>query len=501
MRVTFLAVRSSRCVASFFRFSEEACMRRVNVLFPLLAAIVALFAQAAPASAQAVIYRGARIIVGDGTVIANGAFAVQNGLIVAVGIPAAVSAPDGAAIVDLAGKTVMPTMVDMHGHIGYQDIPNGTMSKAMFTRANLIDHLQRLAYAGVGAIVSIGDLVDRSDLHGGRTGWGDVPLKMRDEIVPGAAMFKTAGAGISWPGSGAQGHPSRADVMYPVTTVAEARAAVDDYVLMKPEFIKIWADDRGGTKKTLTPELYGAILDEAHKFNVPVGVHNVKLVDAKNLMRDGMEGWLHVPVRGGEAVDDELIGIVKDRIARNDRPLIWMIPALITAWMDTQGGRARPEWLDDPLLKAMYSPADIERHWGDPLRKMTAAQVAKAKRDFALQASNAMKLRAAGMIVVDGTDTGQTRFWIGYFNHLDLESMVAIGMTPGEAIEAATGDGARVAHLNTGLIAGGRQADFIVLDADPLENIANTRRIDKVFLRGAEVPRAQYAAKWRSQFH
>ena len=475
-------------------------MVRAKFFGLMLAAIAGLIGMSEAALAQATIYRGARVIVGDGTVIENGAFAVQNGRIVAVGRGNTMTAPDGASVVDLTGKTVMPTMVDMHGHIGYQDIPNGTMSKAMFNRANLVDHLQRLAYSGIGAVVSIGDLVDRSDMKGGRTGWGDVALKLRDEIVPGAAMFKTAGVGMAWPGSGAQGHPSRADVMYPVTTPAQARAAVDDYVLMKPEFIKIWVDDRAGTKKTLTPELYGAILDEAHKFNVPVGVHNVRLRDAKLMMREGMEGWLHVPVRGGDVVDDEIVSIVKDRITRGDRPVIWMTPALITAWMNTQGGAMRPEWLDDPLLKAMYSPSDIEKHWGNPLKNMTAAEIAKAKRNFAADASNAMKLRAAGMIVVDGTDTGQTRFWIGYFNHLDLESMVAMGMSPSDAIKAATSDGARVAHLNTGLIANGRQADFAVLNANPLDDISNTRNIDKVFLRGAEVPRAQYAAKWRAQF-
>src|SRR4029077_3718222 len=138
----------------------------------------------------------------------------------------------------------------------------------------------------------------------------------------------------------------------------EARAAVQDYVRMKPEFIKIWVDNRGGTKPTLTPVLYRAIIDEARKFNVPVGVHNVKLSDAKELMRAGVEGWLHVPVRGGEAVDDELIAIVKELIAKKDRPNIWMTPALITAWMDTQGG-GRPAFLDDPELRDTYSSEQI----------------------------------------------------------------------------------------------------------------------------------------------
>src|SRR5207247_2742842 len=144
----------------------------------------------------------------------------------------------------------------------------------MFTRENLIDHLQRFAYNGVGAVVGVGDLIDRSDMKGGRTGWGDVPVRVRNEVVTGAALYKTAGPGMAWPGSGAQGDPSRVDVSYPVSTVDEARAAVRDYAAMKPAFIKIWVDDRGGTKKTLTPDLYRAVADEAHKFNIPVGVHN-----------------------------------------------------------------------------------------------------------------------------------------------------------------------------------------------------------------------------------
>lgn len=446
------------------------------------------------------VFEGARLIAGDGSApIENSAFLVENNLFTQVGRRGELKAPAGAKHVDLAGKTVMPAMVDLHGHIGFQHVNDGTMSKAFYTRENLIDHLERLAYHGVGAVVSIGDLEDRSDLHGGRTNWGDVPLQVREEIIPNAALFRTAGTGIAWPGSGAQGHPSRVDVSYPVTTVEEAREAVQDYVLMKPEFIKIWVDNRVGTKQTLTPVLYRAIIEEAHKYNVPVGVHNVTLADAKELMRAGDEGWLHVPVRGGEAVDDELIAIVKERIAKNDRPNIWMTPALITAWMLTQGD-GRPAWLDDPLLRDTYSPKNIEEYWGDPLKKMTPDAVERARKDFELQGRNAMRLREAGMRVVTGTDTGQSRFLIGYFNHLDLESMVAMGMTPMDTIVAATRDAAKSAHVNSGTVAAGKSADFIVLDANPLEKIGNTRRINKVFLRGQEVDRAALRAKWQAEW-
>jgi len=472
-----------------------------NFLARILLTAFAVLTLALPAHAQnATLFEGARLIRGDGSAaIENSAFLVQNGQFTRVGRKGEIAAPPGTTRVDLTGKTVMPTMVDMHGHFGFQNLVAGTMSKASFTRENLIDHLQRLAYVGVGAVVGIGDLVDRSDMHGGRTNWGDVPLQLRREIVPGAALFKTAGAGIAWPGSGAQGDPSRVDVAYPVTTPEEARAAVRDYVRMNPEFIKIWVDDREGTKKTLTPELYGAVLDEAHKFNVPVGVHNVKLTDAKLMVKEGMEGWLHVPVRGGDVVDSEMIQLVKDRIARGDRPRMWVTPALITAWMNTTGGASRPAWLDDPLLKALYSPQQIDKYWGAPLRRMTPDDLARAKKAFEADAKNMMVLRAAGMIVVGGTDTGQTRHLVAFQNHLDIESMVAMGMTPMEAIKAVTSDGAAAGHFNTGLVAPGRQADFIVLDANPLDSISNTRKIDKVYLRGAEVPRTQYAAKWAAQ--
>lgn len=483
-------------------------MRRVKGMRPyllvapclLLAACSSPVENQAPETTGVTVFEGARLITGEGSPpIENSAFVVANDRFTQVGRRGELPVPTGAARVDLAGKTVMPTMVDLHGHFGFQNVAEGTMSKETYTRENLVDHLERLAYHGVGATVGIGDLVSRSDLRGGRTNWGDVPLRVREETIPNAALFRTAGPGIAWPGSGPQGHPSRTDVPYPVTTVEEARLAVQDYVLLKPEFIKIWVDTRDGTKQTLTPPLYRAIAEEAQKHNIPVGVHNVTLANAKELMRAGIEGWLHVPVREGEEADEELIAIVKERIAKNDRPNLWMTLGLTSAWMNTQGG-TRPAWLDDPLLLDTYSPQQVQEHWGEPLAKMTPQAVERARRSFEADGRNAMQLRAVGMRVVLGTDTGQTRFWIGYYAHMGLESMVAMGMAPAEAIVAATRDGAAIAHVNTGIVAAGKSADFIVLDANPLENISNTRRINQVYLRGQEVDRARLRAKWQAQF-
>src|ERR1051326_4143396 len=484
-----------RCIL-FRSGTQKMKLQCFRIVFSA-AALTTLFA--APVPAQT-LFEGARLITGDGTVIENSAFVLQGNLFGQVGRKGEVALPAGGRRVDLTGKTVMPTLVDLHGHLGYQDLANGTMSKAMFTRENLIDHLQRFAYNGVGAVVGVGDLVDRSDMKGGRTGWGNVPLRVREEVVPGAAMYKTAGTGMAWPGSGAQGDPSRVDVSYPVTTPAEARAAVDDYVKIKPLFIKIWVDDRNGTKKTLTPDLINAIAEEAHKFNVPVGVHNITLANAKVLMRAGVEGWLHVPVRQGETPDAEILGIVKDRIARGTRPIMWMTPALITTWMNTQGGPKRPAWLDDPLLTSAYSRSDIDKFWGDPLKKMTPAQIARAKEEFASDAKSALSLKAAGMKIVGGTDTGQTRHLMRYFNQLDLESQVAMGLTPMEAIVGATSVGATLAGFNAGLVAAGLLTDFVVLKSNPHDFISNTRKTDRVSLRGTEVPRAEFTKRWHAKF-
>jgi imidazolonepropionase-like amidohydrolase len=446
-------------------------------------------------STPVTVFEGARLITGDGsTPIENSVFVVEGTRFTRVGKRGEIAEPAGARRVDLTGKTVMPGKVDLHGHIGYQHDFDGTMAKEYYTRENLIDHLQRLAYYGVSAVAGVGDLVDRSDLHGGRTNWGDVPVRVRDEMAPGAALFRTAGTGMAWPGSGANGHPSRMDVPYPVTTVEEARAAVRDNIRMKPEFIKIWVDDRGGRTQKLTPPLYLAIIDEAHKNNVPVAAHNVTLADARQLVRAGVEGWLHLPVRNGEAPDEELLGIIRERIAKNNHPRMWFHPNIGTA------ATGREAW-DDPLLRETISPQQIQEHWGEALKAMTPESVERARRNLKeLGTTNALKLRDAGMKIVLGSDTGRSRFFIGWMGQLEFENWVWMGLTPMQAIVAATRDSAEAAHINTGLIAAGRNADFTVLDANPLENIINSRRISRVYIRGQELDRAGLRTKWQARW-
>src|SRR5712664_3395900 len=187
-------------------------MRRRHVMLAAVLALVATYswpaAGQAPRPTGATVFEGARLITGDGSApIEDAAFVVENSRIAAVGRRGEVAAPAGAARIDLTGKTVMPAIVDAHGHPGFLDAITGKMSKANFTRENYIDHLERYAYHGLAATISTG------------TDMGDLAYRLREEKIPNAALIRTVGLGLAYPGSG-PADPSRNDVPYPVTSAA-----------------------------------------------------------------------------------------------------------------------------------------------------------------------------------------------------------------------------------------------------------------------------------------
>ena len=215
----------------------------------IIAGSVPILGQAPPPGVT--VFEGARVIVGDGRApIENASFVVNGARFVQVGRAADVRVPAGATRVNLAGKTVMPAIIDTHTHLSQ-------------TREMLIDDLRRRAYFGVGAAMSLGQ--DTTD----------VPFQVRAQTMPGLARFFTAGRGITAP------EPGRTTAPYWVTTAAEARKAVQENAAKKVDIIKIWVDDRMGTVKKLSPELYSAVIDEAHKNGLRVIAHIYTLEDAK----------------------------------------------------------------------------------------------------------------------------------------------------------------------------------------------------------------------------
>jgi imidazolonepropionase-like amidohydrolase len=419
-------------------------------------------------------FEGARLIVGDGSApIEASAFIVENNKFTRVGRRGEVTPPSGAARVDLTGKTVIPALVDAHSHIGY--MKNLTSGPQNYTRENILDHMYRFAYFGVAASQAMG------------TDFGELPYQLRDELLagkyPDAARFLTAGRGLSPIDEISPGNMRHA--AYVVTTEEGARASVQELAARKVKLIKTWVDDRGGNVKKLPPNLYRAIIDEAHKQNLRVAVHATGLADAKDLLRAGIDVFAHMI----SDVDDELVELFKQH------PKTAVLLAL--------GGPRRTiyaPWLNPPhpLVAESVSPEQIQR-LQNRLASTTPAALAESRQAWDRLARGIARIKAAGVKIGVGTDGGgQTGDqFIGWTMHTEMENMVAAGMTPNEVLVAATKTSAEILGLDDlGSVASGKSADFVVLDANPLTDITNTRKISKVYLRGKEVDRAKLKAGW-----
>jgi imidazolonepropionase-like amidohydrolase len=379
-------------------------------------------------------FTGARLIIGDGTVIDNATFTLgpdkHFGL---VGGTAAVTLPAGATTVDLTGLTVMPAIVDAHTHLSRE-------------RDALIADLKHRAYFGVSAALSLGQ--DN----------GTDVFAVRKEVIPGAALYRLAGRGITAP------EPGRSDIPYWVTTEDEARAAVRDQAALGVDIIKVWVDDRLGKYKKLTPEIYGAAIDEAHKAGLRAIAHEYYLTDAKELLRRGIDAFAH-GVRDTD-VDDEFVSLIKAH------PGFVLIPNL-----PDRGVATDLSWLARAL-----PPAQLE-----PLQA-AAVDNPEARAFFAIQARNLARVSREGITIALGTD-GNTPWG----PHLEMADMVSTGMSPGDVLVAATKNAAAFLKLDdAGTVAAGKIGSFVVLEANPLDDIANTRKIRDVYLRGDKVDRTSY---------
>lgn len=431
-------------------------------------------APAPPSAAQAGLtaFEGARLIRGDGSAaIDDAVLLVRDGVVTASGSRRDVTVPAGAARVDLTGRTVMPLLVNVHGHIGY--MRGATTERGHYSRDNVLDHLRRFTYYGIGAFQELG--TDRDD----------VEIRIRDEQRagtlndPALAWLFTAGNGIvaPTPGSTNGGPAFGTDVVHEAATPEQARAAVQALAAKKADIVKLWVDDRNGTKVKLAPPVYEAAIEEAHARGLRAVAHVFYLDDAKNLVRSGVDGLAHM-VRAEPGVDDELVALMKAR------------DVFACSTMSIQKPLVDgPAWLDDPALAETVRP-EVIAEWKAGIAKAAPEAVTRAKETYARLERSMKRLHDGGAKVVLCGDTGLNSQVPGFTEHRELEAIARAGVPPLEAIRAATATGASVLRLDDrGTLANGKRADFLVLTANPLDDIANSRRIAAVYKAGVAIDR------------
>ena len=421
---------------------------------------------------------GGTVVTVDGRNTVAQAIAIGGGAIVAVGTTAEIMAQAGdARIIDLAGKTVMPTLISTHVHPGFQK--GVTYVAENFTRDSVMNDLNRALYFGISVVQSQG--IER----------GDVLYRIRvdqEAGLLGGAKLLVAGRGIGAPNAG-PGAAAYAGIAYEITTPAEARRAVDELAANQVNIVKIWVDDRNGRAPRLSPELYRAVIDEAHSRDLRVNAHVFYHTDAEGLVAAGIDGLVHM-VRDVEMSDALIAEIVRRRVYVN--------PNMSNPRRPAQVGI--PSWLatGDPMVQLLRETvaADEVAKIEAAFRQRDPQAAADARERYAILERSLVKLNAAGANIVLGADTGVEDHLFGMAEHLELQAMVDAGMSPAEVLIAATSRAAEYLHLaDRGSLVAGKRADLLVLEANPLDDIVNARRISRMFVNGVEIDRAALRAR------
>jgi imidazolonepropionase-like amidohydrolase len=414
------------------------------VMWLAAAALIPVGQPAAQAPAATTAFVGARVFDGTGAAaLEQATIVVTNGRIAAVGT-GSVAIPAGAARVDVSGKTIVPGLINAHGHVQFpQDAPA--------PREALLAQLKLYSDYGVTTVVSLTDD-------------GLETVKVRDEQAAGpierARLFASGPAVLA-------------------KTPDEARQAIDRAAAMKVDVIKTRLN---GNANDMTPDTYTALIDQAHKRGLKVAAHMFSLEEAKGLVGAGLDVLAH-SVRDQE-VDRALI----DELRRRN---VGYIPTMTRDLSVFAYEEPAPFFTDPFFLRradAYQREIDVLKDPGRQakIRNDPAAQA--LKKALAIGRRNVKLLADAGVMVVMGTDSGALNApgrWQGYFEHVELEMMVQSGLTPMQALVAATGNAAKVMGLEgLGTLQRGNWADMLVLNANPLQQIANTHQIDSVWIAG-----------------
>lgn len=406
-----------------------------------LTVVVAVVLLAAVAGAQVTALTHATLIDGTGTGPQKDiTIVMENGRIRGVGPSGKILSPAGATVLDLAGKFVVPGIINSHGHVGAKTEPQ----------------LRQYALYGVTTTTSM-----QTD--------PDEVVRVREAQKRG----ELRGARVSTVKYRFAPDPE-------VATPAQARAKVDQTVAAGADYIKVWVDGGFGTRAKLTPEFCTAVLEQARKHGKFTFGHVYELADATMLVERGLNVLAH-NVRDRE-VDAEFIALLKQRN-------VSVIPTLIRDEFLFVYGDA-PPWIDDPFFLRFVAPerlAVLKTKIRD--RQAKNPQRALIKAGFEMNKLNLKRFSDAGVRIALGTDSGGAadRFFIqGYSEHREMELMVQSGMTPMQVIQSFSKGASEALGIDKdfGTLGQGKAADLLVLENNPLDNIANMRSIQAIYLGG-----------------
>ncbi len=377
--------------------------------------------------------------------------------------------PSSATVIDLHGETIMPLIINTHGHLG---LTKGTTQSAdNQTDDNFRRQLLRYQEYGVGAVLSMGTDGKR---------FAEIRAESRRGTLPGADVY-TAGIGFGAKDGVPPASMGFTNVLRPETP-AEARREVARQAPQKPDFIKLWVDDFWGQYPKMPPEIYSAIIDEAHKHGLRVAAHVYHLQDARLLVADGVDVLAH-SIRDAD-VDDALIAEMK-------KHHVAYIPTLSLDDFAFAYGDS-PDWVKDPFFVAALDPGVLEMIDSPEYKAKVQANKVTAQEQSALPQAmrNLKKIHDAGILVSLGTDSGATVVRTqGFAEHMELVLMVQAGLAPLEAIRVATLNAAKLLRTadQCGTLEAGKKANFIVLEKDPSQDIHNTQTIRAVWKNGKKL--------------
>jgi imidazolonepropionase-like amidohydrolase len=437
-------------------------------------ALISAFVATAAFAQQPTILRNATLIDGTGVPAREHVdITLRAGLIESIA-PTSQDKPAGFTIVDCTGETVIPGLISAHSHLGVLE-DNATPSATAYNLANVTAALNQFERFGVTTIVSLG--LNRDLVY-------DLRVQQRAGTLGGATIL-TAGRGIGVP-NGAPPLAVAADQVDRPSTPDEARRDVDDFAAHHADIVKIWVDPLHGKSPEMTPAIYAAAIDQAHKDRLHIAAHVYALDDARQLVADGIDVLAH-SVRD-QPVDDAFVRAMLQHHT-------WYIPTLA---LDESFYLYAPDpaILQSEFLRSAAGPQLLAVFQAPDYAAKTLADpsIAQHQQDEAIARRNLKTLYDAGVQVAFGTDSGAAPGRIpGFSEHRELEDLVGSGLTPLQAITIATGSTGQLIHsldptLNVGIISPGYSADLILLTANPLADIHNTRRIAAVYHRRRLIP-------------